>query len=363
MTHLSAPMQLGDVTVKNRLVMPPMVLFKGREAPWEPDQAHLEYYGRRAAAGTGLIIVEATAVDPSGRLAPFQLRAWDDSHIPVLACIAEAIKRHDTPALVQIHHAGANTSPDYLDGVTPASPSGVPMGRHAARELTGDEIERLIESYAAAATRCLRAGFDGVELHGAHGYLLNQFLSPAFNRRRDRWGGPAIEERLAFPLAVARAVRSAMGGRAILGYRLGAVEYIKDGLTLEEGLAAAKALEASGTLDVLHISRGYWRGKEPPVPPEFGFSRLMWLGAQVKKVVRLPVIAVGGIRTGGEAEAALAAGTGDLIAVGKAMLADPDWSAKALRGADQEIIPCRVCRRCMHFTDGERCPARGEGVK
>ncbi len=342
--------------------MPPMVVARPQAPTWLPGPELLGHYAHRARAGVGLIIVEATAISPEGRLAPRQLRAWNDEHLPALAGIARAIKEHGAVALVQIHHAGANTKPGNIDGAVPVSPSGVPVKDKSGmpRELTSTEIEALIASFAAAAKRCVAAGFDGVELHGAHGYLLNQFLSPAFNRRRDEWGGPSVADRMALPLAVVRTVRAAIGPGKLLSYRLGAAECIPGGLTLPEGIEAARMLAGTGWLDLLHVSRGMG-GECPAPPPDFGFSGLLWLGAQVKRAVRVPVIAVGGIKTGGEAQAALDRGAADLIAVGRAMLADPDWAAKALAHDDKRIIPCRSCRLCAHFVDPARCPARTEG--
>jgi 2,4-dienoyl-CoA reductase-like NADH-dependent reductase (Old Yellow Enzyme family) len=360
MSDLSSPLRLGPLTVKNRIVMPPMVLFKDKTQSWEPDADHVEYYARRARAGTGLVIVEATAVAPEGRLAPFQLRAWDDEQIPGLAKIAGAIKDNGAAAMIQIHHAGANTRSKYIGCGELVSPSGVPADPRRgepARALTTEEIEGLIAAYATAARRCVQAGFDGVELHGAHGYLLSQFLSPAYNRRTDAWGGAAIGGRLAFPLAVTKAVREAIGDRVALGYRLGAAEYFSGGLPHAEGVEAARLLAETGALDVLHISNGMGGGDWPQPPEGFGFSQLLWLGARVKKIVRIPVIAVGGIRTGREAREALERDLADAIAVGRAMLADPEWSAKALNGRDEAILLCRGCQRCGYFTPRGRCAA------
>ncbi|MGE5551090.1 MAG: hypothetical protein ACM3ZC_11260 [Bacteroidota bacterium] len=360
MPELTSPLTLRTVQIKNRLVMPPMVLFK-KEGTWKPDASHLEYYARRARAGVGLIIVEATSVSPEGRLAPFQLRAWDDAHVEALAPIARAIKTSGAVALIQLHHAGANTHLAATEGATLVSPSGVPVNKteSARRALTPEEICALVACFAAAAQRCIQAGFDGVELHGAHGYLLSQFLSPLTNRRTDGWGGPTVRERLAFPLAVARAVRGVIGPRPLLGYRLGIADYAAGGLPLAEGIEAAGILAGTGYLDLLHVSNGL-SGVHRPLPPaDFEFSQLLWLGAQAKAAVDLPVIAVGGIRTGAEARRVLSRNHADLVAVGKAMLADPDWPAKALAGQDDAIRTCLICPRCAHFEPERRCAAWG----
>lgn len=362
MNILSSSLLLGCCVVPNRIVMPPMVIFKVEGSDWLPDEVHLDYYRRRANAGTGLIVVEATAVHPEGRLQPSQLRAWDDSHIPGLASICTAIKSESrsATAIVQIHHAGANTVSQSIDGHHPVAPSPVMARRPRSempRELADAEIDDLIEHFAGAAKRVIEAGFDGVEIHGAHGYLLSQFLSPAYNRRTGRWGGPSVAEKMRFPFAVARSAREAIGPKALISYRLGVVEYIENGLPLEQGIEAAKLLESSESVDVLSISHGMGGGDWPPVPEGFEFSPLMYTGYEVHKAVKLPVIAVGGIRTAEDAERALKFGVSDLIAVGKAMLADPDWAKKALAGKDSEIIRCLACKRCGYFNATSVCAA------
>jgi 2,4-dienoyl-CoA reductase-like NADH-dependent reductase (Old Yellow Enzyme family) len=359
-THLlSSPIALGSHTVRNRLVMPPMVLFEKAGVGWRPSAAHVDYYGIRARAGIGLVVVEATAIAPEGRLAAFQLRAWDDAHVPELAKLASAIRAGGATGLVQIHHAGAESSSKAVEGATLVSPSGVKALRPNAdtpRELTAEEISELPAAYARAAVRCMAAGFDGVELHGAHGYLLSQFLSPAFNKREDAWGGESVSDRMALPLAVVRAVREAVGPEAMVNYRLGAIECFEGGLTLHDGVEAARLLAQTGCIDALNVSNGAGGGDWPPLPNGFHFSHRMFVAANVRKAVTIPVIGVGGVKTGTEAERALAEGVCDMVAVGTALLADPEWARSALAGDDAGIAPCRSCRPCAFFSDGSKCP-------
>ncbi len=217
------------------------------------------------------------------------------------------------------------------------------------------DIERIQEDFAAAAKRTTQAGFDALELHGAHGYLISQFLSPAMNRRQDEYGG-SLENRARFALEVVEKVKAAVGDSCLIYIRLGVADGIADGLTLEEGRQVAKWLVRSG-VKMLHVSGGV--GGAPAVDPAVSgnWSPTLRLAAQIKTVVDVPVIGVGGIIHPEQAEAALDAGLADLIAVGKAMLADPLWASKALGHIQAPINVCRACPRCGHFKHPFVCPA------
>jgi NADPH2 dehydrogenase len=352
--HLHAPLRLGSIEVPNRIVMPPMVVWKAAE-DGTATPAVLDYY--RRSAGPGMMIVEATVVSPEGRLAREQLGIFEDRHVEGLARIARIIHDTGAAASIQLHHAGRNTNLENTFGLPLVAPSAIPTKDVAPEALTEGGIERILACFAAAARRAADAGFDAVEIHGAHGYLVSQFLSPLANWRDDRWGG-SLENRARFVREAARRMREAAGGRLLVSCRLGAGEGDPGGLTVDEGIQAARWLEVDG-MPFLHVSTGI--GSEPKVAPEGSpWSDRLLLGAAVKKAVHVPVIGVGGIVDPEQAERALTEGLVDAVAVGRAMLADPEWSVKALAGRDADIIRCRQCRVCHHFRHAERCPARRE---
>ena len=352
--HLREPFRLASLTLPNRIVMPPMVVWKAAE-DGAVTPAILEHY--RDSAGPGLVIVEATVVSPEGRLARQQLGIYEDRHVEGLARIAQIIHRAGSIASIQLNHAGRNTNLENTFGVPLVAPSAVPVKDIVPEALTEDGIERILECFATAARRAADAGFDAVEIHGAHGYLVSQFLSPLANKREDRWGG-SLENRARFVREAARRMRAAVGSRLLVSCRLGAAESDPGGLSVDEGIRVAKWLEEDG-MPFLHVSTGI--GSAPKLGPEGGlWSDRLLLGAAVRKAVTIPVIGIGGIRNPAQAEQALAEGLVDLMGVGRAMLADPQWAAKTLAGRQDEIYLCRQCRVCHHFRHAERCPARKE---
>jgi NADPH2 dehydrogenase len=351
---LRAPFQLASLTVPNRIVMPPMVVWKAA-ADGAVTPAILEHY--RDSAGPGMVIVEATVVSPEGRLARQQLGLFEDRHVEGLARIAEIIHAAGSVASIQLHHAGRNTNLENTFGLPLAAPSAVPVKDIVPEELTEDGIERILECFAAAARRAADAGFDAVEIHGAHGYLASQFLSPLANKREDRWGG-SLENRARFVREAPRRMRDAVGSRLLVSCRLGAADADAGGLAVDEGIQVARWLEED-SMPFLHVSTGI--GSAPKLGPEGSpWSDRLLLGAAVRKAVGIPVIGLGGIRAAEQAERALAEGLVDLVGVGRAMLADPHWAAKTLSGREDEIYQCRQCPICHHFRHAERCPARKE---
>lgn len=346
MNQLLSPIDLSPVVRGvNRIVMPPMVIWSSDLSGMVMD-AHRNHY-QGSAPGCGLVIVEATAVAPEGRLAATQLGCWDDSHIPGLASLAQIIRECGAVPGIQLHHAGKRTSHRQTGGCAPMALSHDPE-RPELHVLTDEEITAIIDAFAAAARRVVEAGFTVVELHGAHGYLGSQSLAAQDNCREDRWGGTP-EKRLTFLREVIRAVREVLPADRVLACRLGVADGRPGHLSMEEGLAAARALEEAGTA-VLHISHG-------GVPP--ADTTTMELGGACRKVVSIPVIAVGGITTPEEAEAALENQMGDMIAVGRGILADPYWAARVAHHEGHGIIRCRDCQpRCHQFREPERCPAR-----
>lgn len=355
--HLSQPFALGTLRLPNRLVMPPLVVWKAA-GDGSVTEANLEHY--RRTAGAGLVIVEASVVSPEGRLAREQIGIFEDRHVEGLRRLAGLIHDAGSAASIQIHHAGRNTNRTNTFGLPLAAPSAVPAKDEVPEALDEEGIDRILACFASAARRAAEAGFDAVEVHGAHGYLVSQFLSPLANRRTDRWGG-SLENRARFLREALRRVRAATEGRLLASVRLGVADGEPGGLSLEEGILVARWLEEDG-LAFLHVSSGI--GNPSGIVPEGSrWSDRLHLAAAVKKRLRIPVIGLGGIVEPGQAEAVLAEGMVDLVAVGRGMLADPGWAAKALSGRAADIVRCRQCRVCHQFRHAERCPANIELAK
>ncbi len=342
-SKLFAPGNIGQMELRNRVVMAPMVVQLGAENGAVTPRG-IDYYARRAKGGAGLVIVEATLVAASGRAFPCQIGLDRDAMIPGHFDLVEAIHRHGAKAAVQIHHGGARAQP-ALTGGTLVAPSAVAeAGAATPRELTEQEIVALADAYAHAAERAQRAGYDAVEIHGAHGYLIHQFLSPATNRRADAYGG-STQKRMRFAELVIRRVRAALGARFPILFRLSA----EGGYGIDEAVEIARALEACG-VDAIHVSIGGTAPVALVAPDASPMSRPEgWLTAfaeRIKKRVSVPVIVVGEIRHPRFAEDVLEKGKADFIALARPLLADPDWPLKAKAGRDDEIRHCISCDYC-----------------
>ncbi len=351
---LASSWSAGSLRLPNRLVMPPMVVWKA-DRDGTVSQAILDHYSE--SLGAGLIVLEASVVSPEGRLARNQIGIFEDRHIDGLSRIAAIIHDAGSAAAIQIHHAGRQTTLRNTFGLPLLAPSAVPSapGADLPAELTEQEIERIIGCFVQAAARAAEAGFDAIELHAAHGYLASQFHSPLANHRQDRWGG-SLENRARFLREVVRRTRASVGDRIAVTCRLGAADGDAGGLTLEEGIQIARWLREDG-VSLLHISSGI--GAPPHLASEGSlYSDRMQLAFAVKKAVNVPVIGVGDVRHAALAEQILAASLVDLVAVGRGQLADPQWAVKSLAGRESEISVCRNCRVCHHFGHSERCPAR-----
>lgn len=326
MPRLSDPLTIKNVKIRNRIVMPPMANDLSDETGAVTDR-HLDHYRARAEAGVGLIIVEHAYITPKGKMTVPQLGIHDDALVPGLTRLAEAIRSGGAASAIQLTHAGANTSPDII-GCQPVGPADVAVpGRDVEpRPLTSPEIAELIGQYRDAARRAAAAGFDAIEIHGAHGFLLSEFLSPYTNRRTDEYGG-TLENRLRFPLEVITAVREEVGPDFLLAYRFGATDFLQEGLTLEEALEAAPRLVAAG-IDLLDVSGGLCGSRPGKLSGMQGF--FVPLAESVKSVVDVPVIAVGGIKEAAYADSVITAEKADLVAVGRELLKNPAWAKEAL---------------------------------
>ena len=326
MPLLSDPLVTDKLKLKNRIVMPPMANdLSGGEG--EVTEKHLKHYRTRAEAGVGLIIVEHSYIMPSGKMTRKQLGIYKDELGGGLRQLAEAIREAGAASAIQLTHAGANTTAAVC-GCQPVGPSDVPVPNRdeIPRPLDTAGINEIIEAYAQAARRAVEAGFDAIEIHGAHGFLLSEFVSPLMNRRADEYGG-SMENRLRLPLEVIAAVRRQTGPDYPLFYRFGASDFIQGGLTLEEARQIAPQLTAAG-IDFLDISGGICGSRPKALADTQGY--FVPMAESIKSTVDVPVIAVGGITDPAYANSVIADGRADLVAVGRALLKNPDWAREAL---------------------------------
>jgi len=318
MPGLLEPMKLKGYYFKNRLVMPPM---QGDHGTMEGQVTEklIEFYEQRAE-GLGLIIVEHSYVSLSGQRAKRQLGIYDDHLVPGLKELVKRIQPFNTRLVIQLNHAGAKAATDLgIDHVAPSE-------TEEARELSVDEIEAIKFAFSRATERAVNAGFDGVEVHGAHGFLLNQFYSPLTNRRTDEYGGN-LQNRMRLPLEVVREVRKRLGTRLLL-YRLGSVDLELMGTQLEDSLQFAKALEQAG-VDILHVSGGMCGGSPSSLAGQEGF--FIPQAEEIRRVVEIPVIGVGGVKSPWFADQAVRENKVDFVAVGRSLRQDPLWAIKAIK--------------------------------
>lgn len=348
MTMLFSPYSLGPLELSNRITIAPMCQYSavdGLATDW-----HMIHLGSLALSGAALITLEATAVVPEGRISPNDLGLWSDAHADALVPILAAMRRHSPIKIgIQLSHAGRKAStnvpwdggaqigPDAANGWQTEGPSAVPHTEGDAAPLALDAagLERVKEGFVAAARRAHALGFDAIELHGAHGYLLHQFLSPLANHRTDAYGG-SLENRMHYPLEVFAAVRAAVPSMT-LGMRISATDWVDGGWDLEQSVRLAQELERIGC-DFIHVSSGgVSTAQKIPVEPgyQIGFAE------RIKRDTGLPTIGVGLITEARHAEAILQAGQADVIALARAMLYDPrwPWHAAAELGAQVSAPP------------------------
>lgn len=326
MSYLKKELFIKGLRLDNRLVMPPMA--SAFSDGGRVGQGLLDYYDEKSRGGhIGLVIVEHAYVSPDGMANRTQLSAASDLDLPGLSRLAETIHKNGSAAFMQLNHCGAAARPG-LPGFVPftVSPETLP-----GRPLGPKDIERLADCFALSVLRAKKAGFDGAELHSAHGYLLDQFYSPLINRRDDAWGG-SLEARLKLHLGILSRARELVGDDFILGVRLGACDYRPGGTSLEDSMTAALLLQERGA-DLIDVSGGLC-GFRVPGHSEPGF--FAELSAGIKSVVNIPVILTGGITKPQEAEELLRREKADLIGVGRAILRDSLWPAKAMGQAQRD---------------------------
>lgn len=340
--HIFSPMTIRHMTVKNRIVMMPMGTNFG-EQNGEMSFLHINYYEQRAKGGTGLLIVENASVDsPQGSNGTTQLRIDSDNYIPRLYKLCENVHKHGACIAIQINHAGASAMSSRI-GMQPVSASDVPSkeGGEIPRPLTKEEILNIVRKYAEAARRAQICGFDAVEIHAGHSYLISQFLSPIYNKRTDEFGGSA-ENRTRFARMILEAVRKQVGPHFPIFLRISADELMDGGNTLEDTLAYLEYLEKE--VDVFDVSCGLNGSIQYQIDANYlpdGWRSYM--ARAVKEKFGKPCIAVGNIRHPQIAEEILAKGDADFIGMGRGLIAEPEWVNKVEYGNECDLRSCISC--------------------
>lgn len=341
--RLQAPGKIGRLTLKNRIFMPAMGVFMAAPGGGVNDEI-IAFYEARARGGVGLIITEVTRVDgEAGAGEPCQLAAYRPSDVIGLQRIVDTVHKYDTKIFVQLQHPGREASA-MITGVQAVAPSAVanPAGGEMPRALSTEECQEHVEKFIRAGIFVQMSGADGVELHGAHGYLINEFLSPAMNFRTDRYGG-SFENRMRFVTEIIQGIRQACGASFPVSVRINAEEMLAGGIDLPEAQKIAVALEAAGA-DAINVSTYSLECIEPGTFPQGNKKRL---SQAIKTVVQIPVLGVSNIKDPVAAEALLAEAAVDFVGVGRGHLADPDWVNKAFCGRADEIRKCIGCLACF----------------
>ncbi len=347
MSALFSPYSLRDLTLKNRIVISPMCQYSaenGRATDW-----HMIHLGHMALSGAGLLILEATAVEPDGRISPDDLGLWDDATEYALRPVLAAIRRYSNmPVAVQLAHAGRKAStPAPWKGskqLTPErggwlthAPSALPYSDDQTTPIALDAtgLERVKAAFVAAAKRADRLGIDAIEVHAAHGYLLHQFLSPLSNQRTDNYGS-SLENRMRFPLEVFEAVRAAFPAGKPVGVRVSASDWVDGGWDIDQTVVFAKELKARGVDWIDASSGGLSAHQQIPLKPGYQVPF-----AEAIKAIGIPTFAVGLITEPKQAEEIIASGQADFVALARAILYDPrwPWHAAAELGAQVEAPP------------------------
>jgi 2,4-dienoyl-CoA reductase-like NADH-dependent reductase (Old Yellow Enzyme family) len=365
--HLFRPGRIGRLALPNRIVL--AALSTNSADPEGGVTPHtLEFYRVRARGGAALCLVEATIVQPTANATGPHLAVWDDRHVPGLATLARTIREHGSIPVLQLFHGGPKAPGRYNGGARPVSASAVPLlPGEEPRPLTLDEIAGLVADFARGAARAREAGFDGVELHAAHFYLLSAFSSPHTNHRTDAYGG-SVENRGRLLVEIARAVKAAAGREFPVLVKMNVREELPDGITVADAAHIARALEAEG-VDAIETSsyvNPHTRRTESiftvkvtsmgkasdPVAVNAGFA------GELRQHLGIPVICVGRVTSAEVGEAVLAAGKADFVAMGRALVADPYLPRKTAEGRADEVVPCTASLYCyMTLMRGEeiRC--------
>ncbi len=346
--RLSQPGKIGNLEIKNRVVMPAMGCSLA-ESTGEAGQRMIKYYADRARGGVGLIITEITRVDDeTGVGTPNQLSVTNAHVVGQLSRLAEAVHAYGTKIFVQLHHPGNQTPSRLIGGKQPVSASDVTCNviGEQPRALSTEEVEAMVKKFVTGAVIAQKSGIDGVEIHAAHGYLVSQFLSPHTNKRTDKYGG-SFEGRMRFITEIIMGIKAYCGPKFPISVRMNGNDYLEDGISEEDAIAQAKYLEALG-ISCLNVSCGTYDSGATIIEPSYfaeGWKR--HLGANIKKAVNIPVIAVANIKHPQFAEEFLE--DVDFVGIARGHLADPDFVNKALAGKEKCIRKCLGCMECFRI--------------
>ena len=329
MSLIEQKLEMTNLTIKNRLAMPPIATYKTNDGL--VGQELIDYYNARSEGGNiGLLVTEHSYICEQGKMSKGQVSVARDDVVSDLKKLTSVIKKNGTKTICQINHAGSAANPE-ITGMEIVGPSPIALPRTpmpanpiVPHELTKDEIKEIIKCFADAARRVKEGGYDGVEIHSAHGYLLNQFYSPLTNKREDEYGG-SLDKRLNIHREVIRAVRKEVGPNYFVSIRLGGSDYMEGGSTIEDAVYACKVFEDEG-VNLISLTGGMCRYTRVD-NTEPGYFKDM--SKAVKKVVKIPVLLTGGVKKIEEAEDLLNEGAADIIGVGRELLKDPKWADKA----------------------------------
>ncbi len=344
--HLFSPFRIRELELSNRIVMPGVASFLIQDDGTITDRT-VEHYRLKAAGGAAMVIMEACAVSPEGLVSPHQARIYDDRFVEGLSRVAAVMKAEGSVPAVQLHHGGRQTPPRVIQQ-KPVAPSPLPCPtiRGEVEPLTAQGIRTIVGRFGDAASRAKSAGFELIELHGAHGYLINQFLSRFSNIRKDEYGGD-IAGRARFAREVIREVRRRVGPEFPLSFKISAQEFVEGGLDIAESIEILRLLVEDG-VDVVQISAGNDATPEWICQPMFmPKACLADSAARIRAALQVPVMAVGRINDPLVAEDILASGKADLVCIGRGLLADPELPNKAREGRLDDIRTCIACNTCM----------------
>lgn len=338
------PIKIGSKIAKNRIALSPMGV-NLENADGSVSQAALEYFSARARGGAGIIITGSANVSyPAGRSVPHHLRLDKAEYIPGWGRLAEEVHRYGSLLFIQLMHAGNSANPLFLNGCQPESASEMPNAAGGTcRELSNDEVKKLVSAFVTAAVYAKVAGADGVEIHGAHAYLVNGFLSPYSNHRSDEYGG-SLENRARFAVEIISGIKAACGADFVCGIRLGIEETVEGGYNMDEGLKLAQMMADAGA-DYISASLGH---------TAFGDSRLVethkhpegarvYLALAAKKVLNVPVFTTGKLRTPDLMDSYIESGKADVLCLGRPLICDADWCSKVAAGQWEDVRPCINC--------------------